>query len=230
MKKIVTKEPQYQICVDLAEKDGAAQLGLMTNQVWQYDPKRLTFVLSRYKFVSKMLAGTKRVVEIGCADAFGTRIVAAEVGKLTALDFDPIFIEDAARRQNPKWKFECIVHDILDGPPPGTFDAAFSLDVLEHIHAENEDKFVKNIVASLTRHGVLIVGSPSINSLGYASPPSRRGHVNCKDHKQLKALFSKYFNNVFIFSMNDEVVHTGFYPMAHYLIAVCCSPKTRKKA
>jgi hypothetical protein len=25
--------------------------------------------------------------------------------------------------------------------------------------------------------------------------------------------------------MNDEVVHTGFYPMAHYLIAVCCGKK-----
>jgi hypothetical protein len=27
---------------------------------------------------------------------------------------------------------------------------------------------------------------------------------------------------VFVFSMNDEVVHTGFYPMAHYLLAVAC--------
>ena len=33
-----------------------------------------------------------------------------------------------------------------------------------------------------------------------------------------------HFRNVFIFSMNDEVVHTGFYPMAHYLFALCCHP------
>ena len=25
--------------------------------------------------------------------------------------------------------------------------------------------------------------------------------------------------------MNDEVVHTGFAPMAHYLFAVCCQKK-----
>jgi hypothetical protein len=31
----------------------------------------------------------------------------------------------------------------------------------------------------------------------------------------------RYFHAVFLFSMNDEVVHTGFAPMAHYLIAVC---------
>jgi hypothetical protein len=30
----------------------------------------------------------------------------------------------------------------------------------------------------------------------------------------------------FLFSMNDEVVHTGFAPVAHYLFAVCCQKKT----
>jgi len=28
----------------------------------------------------------------------------------------------------------------------------------------------------------------------------------------------RHFHNVLIFSMNDEVVHTGFYPMAHYFV------------
>lgn len=31
----------------------------------------------------------------------------------------------------------------------------------------------------------------------------------------------------FLFSMNDEVVHTGYYPMAHYLIAVGIGPKIK---
>jgi hypothetical protein len=26
--------------------------------------------------------------------------------------------------------------------------------------------------------------------------------------------------------MNDEVVHTGYYPMAHYLIAICATPRS----
>jgi len=34
-----------------------------------------------------------------------------------------------------------------------------------------------------------------------------------------------YFANVFIFSMNDEVVHTGFGKMSHYNIALCCGPR-----
>jgi len=49
--------------------------------------------------------------------------------------------------------------------------------------------------------------------------------VNCKSGPQLKSLLQNYFEHVFLFSMNDEVVHTGYYPMAHYLIAVCCGKK-----
>ena len=47
-------------------------------------------------------------------------------------------------------------------------------------------------------------------------------HVNCKDQRDLKELMRRYFHNVYAFSMNDEVVHTGFYPMAHYLLGVAC--------
>ncbi len=74
----------------------------------------------------------------------------------------------------------------------------------------------------------LIIGTPSIESQVYASRESRLGHINCKSHKTLKALMAAYFRNVFIFSMNDEVVHTGFHPMAHYLFALCCSKRPVK--
>ncbi len=35
---------------------------------------------------------------------FGTRIVQAEVGKLTAIDFDPVFIADVNKRMVPRWR------------------------------------------------------------------------------------------------------------------------------
>ena len=38
-------------------------------------------------------------------------------------------------------------------------------------------------------------------------------------------LLEGHFDNVFLFSMNDEVVHTGFHPLAHYLFAVCAGRK-----
>lgn len=226
-KKILktTKECQYQRLLELQNKKGLTSLGLMTSQVWHDDPKRLLFYLARYKFVSKMLSGKKKVLEVGCGDAFGTRIVHQEVGFICAVDFDPLFVEDVNERMENKWGFECKAHDMLSGPVEGGFDAAYSLDVIEHVPKELEKLFLVNISRSLDTNGVLIIGTPNIQSQVYASPLSKEGHVNCKDHNDLKKLMQNFFHNVFVFSMNDEVVHTGFYPMAHYLYALCVGKK-----
>jgi hypothetical protein len=69
------------------------------------------------------------------------------------------------------------------------------------------------------------LGMPSVQSQPYASPLSKAGHVNCKDATDFRNLMMEYFHHVFVFSMNDEVVHTGFSPMANYLIAVCFEQK-----
>lgn len=217
-----TKEPQYDLLFDVKRKHGISRLGIMVNESWNQDPKRTLFTLSRYKFVAKMLSGKRNVLEVGCADAFGTRLVQQEVTHMTAVDFDPVFIQDVKERMNPHWPLECFVHDMLQGPVPGSFDAIYSLDVLEHINPESEKRFIENTLVSLAKSGVMIIGMPSLESQEHASPQSRAGHVNCKSGNQLKALMRKYFENVFIFSMNDEVVHTGYYPMAHYLLALCC--------
>src|SRR5436305_1070620 len=105
-----TREPQYQFEVDMALRDGLSRFGIMSNQTWRDDPRRLVFLLSRYKFVAKMLGG-------------------------------------------------------------------------------------------------------------------KAGHVNCKDGKEYKQVMLRHFENVFLFSMNDEVIHTGFHPMAHYLFALCAGRK-----
>jgi 2-polyprenyl-3-methyl-5-hydroxy-6-metoxy-1,4-benzoquinol methylase len=221
-----TREPQYNLVFDVADKHGIARFGLMANESWNQDPRRTVFTLARYKFVSKMLAGRARVLEIGCADAFGTRIVQQTVGQVTAVDFDPVFIADAKARMNPHWPFETFVHDLLAGPVPGTFDALYALDVLEHIEPAVEDAFLANAVASLGPTGVAIFGMPSLESQAYASPQSKAGHVNCKTGEALKATLEKHFHTVFVFSMNDEVVHTGYLRMANYVIGVCSHPRS----
>ena len=220
-----TKEKQYQVMLEYRRQRGLESLGLMTSQAWYDDPKRLTFTLARYKFVAKMLAGRAHVLEVGCADAFGTRIVVQEVKKLTAVDFDPLFVKDANERMSDRWKFECRVHDMLDGPVQGSFDGMYALDVLEHIDASREEAFMRNKTAPLSREGAVIIGMPSLESQIYASEVSKEGHVNCKSMPDLKATMQRYFHNVFMFSMNDEVVHTGYYRMSHYLLAVCCGKR-----
>jgi 2-polyprenyl-3-methyl-5-hydroxy-6-metoxy-1,4-benzoquinol methylase len=221
------KEEQYKLLFEVIESTGLNKFGPMVNQSWQQDPKRLLFTLARYKFVSKVLEGSERVLEIGCADAFGTRLVQQTTGEVTATDFDPIFIDDVNERMNPEWKMKTKVHDFLVSGLPESFDGVFCLDVLEHIEMSQEETFMRHVTDSLGENGVFVAGMPSLESQKYASPQSLAGHVNCKAGDDLKKLMKEHFHNVFIFSMNDEVVHTGFKPMAQYLLAVCCSKRSK---
>ena len=216
-------EKQNQVLLEIAKQLGRQKLGLMANMRWHHDPKHLLFMLARYKFVAKLLSGKESILEVGCGDAFGSKIVKQEVNHLTVSDVDPIFIKDAKETQiDDLQNFEAFVHDFVKKPMKGTFDGIYMLDVFEHIDPDSEDIFVLNILKSLSSDGVLIVGIPSLESQKYASEASKLGHVNCKNADNLRKYFKRHFANVFLFSMNDEVVHTGFFPMAHYLIAVCC--------
>lgn len=220
------KEPQYQELIQRQQTKGIARMGLMSSQVYFDDPKRLSFVLARYKFVAKMLSGKGRVCEVGCADAFGTPLVAKEVGKMNAVDFDALFLEDAKARTDPELGIDFFQHDVIQGPlPDGKYDGVYACDVFEHIEPSAEGTFLQNLIASLLPHGVLVLGIPSLESQKYASKQSLEGHVNCKSGQDFKDLMQRYFYNVFLFSMNDEVVHTGFHKMAHYLFVVCCEAK-----
>jgi SAM-dependent methyltransferase len=190
------------------------------------DPRRFGFMLARHKFVAKMCSGFGRVLEIGCQEGLGSIVVSQEVKKLVSVDYYRPHLENAVNRLGGRLKnVEFRGHDILDGPIKEQFDGAFSMDVLEHIDPAQEGTFMKNIADSLQAKGVFVVGSPSLESQAYASPGSRTGHINCKSGEDLRKLAAQYYDHVFMFGMNDEVLHTGFLPMAHYLIALCVSPK-----
>jgi 2-polyprenyl-3-methyl-5-hydroxy-6-metoxy-1,4-benzoquinol methylase len=221
--KDVTMEPQYDRLVEVERQHGRQPLGLMMNQAWYDDPKRLTFTFARYKFAARMFAGAENVLEVGCGDAFASRIVQQDVKRLSITDFDPLFIADARSRQVDGWRFaDLFVHDILREPIPGQYDGIYALDVLEHIEPSDEDRFLTHMITALAPHGTMLIGMPSLESQIYASPISKAGHVNCQSLPQLKATMERYFTNVFMFCMNDEVLHTGYHKMAHYLFALCC--------
>ena len=174
-----------------------------------------------------MLAGKDKVLEIGCGDAFGLPVVKQTVGSVHGIDFEPLIIEDAKNRFEEEGMegITLSVHDIIEEPVHDRFDAAYSLDVIEHIRPEKEEIFMTNICASLKEHAVCIIGTPNITADKFASEYSRKGHVNLKSAETLNQLMRLYFYNVFDFSMNDEVVHTGYAPMAHYLLCLGAGKK-----
>ena len=121
--------------------------GGMSKHAYEDDPKRLCFHLARYKHTAKLLEGFDRVLEVGCADGFGTRIVRQHVDHLTAIDPDRRSIEEARQAASPAWPIEFVCADVRDAAPgffpladdlPGWvgFDAVYALDVLEHIRCD----------------------------------------------------------------------------------------------
>jgi hypothetical protein len=224
-KKDTTREPRCERPVGPGDHIGLTPLGLMTNEIWHDDPRRLGTLLSRYKFVAKMLSGRRDVGEVCCGDAFGLRAVLQEVDKVTVYNFDSLLIARIRQRFSERCPITARLHDIVAGPLPQLHDGLYSLDVLERVPRQDEDAYLVNLRGSLTDDGVLIIGLPSLESQSDASLQGSPGYANCKSGPEIKALLGNYFTNVFLFSMNDEVVHTGLCPMPHYLLAVCCGKK-----
>ncbi|MDQ3000790.1 MAG: class I SAM-dependent methyltransferase [Fibrobacterota bacterium] len=217
--KEAAKEKQNQSQLDVYFSRPPRPMGPWTSHIWRNDPRHLAFMLARYKFVAKMLEGMKSAIEVGCGDAFGTPIVAQTVKRVHCIDFESNLFEDnQARNERENITFEIL--DICNQIPKDKFEAAYSMDVIEHVPAAIEERLMTNVCAALLQHSVFIMGTPNITASQYASPASMEGHINLKGGHELKTLMGKYFHNVFLFSMNDEVVHTGYFPMSHYLIAM----------
>ena len=206
-------------------------LGPWSSYSLNTDPKHLVFVLSRYKFVSKMMSNCKRILEIGCGDGVGAPIIAQskKIENLVCIDWDKRNIEGNRRRlskSQKKIKFE--MHDINKSSflflNEFQFDGAFMIDVIEHVEPNKELEFMKNICNSLSNSGILITGTPNITSAQWASPQSNAQHINLKSQESLAELMRANFQQVFSFGMNDEVLHTGFGPMSHYIWTIAINP------
>ena len=201
------------------------RLGRATAQGYVHDPRAICFIASRYKFVSKMLADVDIALEVGCGDAFGGAIVAQTVKRLICTDIDPETLEANRDRCRFFSNMQFAFHDFREAPYPERVRAIYLVDVIEHIFASEEPRFMRNLVGTLNADGFILIGTPNDTAQQYASIHSREGHVNTKTHAALRQLGAVYFRNVFMFSMNDEVVHTGFGPMAHYLWMLGVGPR-----
>ena len=190
------------------------------------DPKRLGFVLSRYKFSAKMACQKGSVLELGCGFGIGAPILAERAEKYVGIDLDEPAVL-AAQRTFPADKYEFVYDDFM-GKEYGKFDAVISLDVAEHILPEFQAIYFDTIFKNMKEDGICVIGTPNITSSPYASECSKMGHVNMFSQERLVSVMKGYFHQVFPFGMNDEIAHTGYAPMAHYLMCVGCHKRESK--
>ena len=206
-------------------KPNSLKLGPYFSYQMFHTPRHMLFTLARYKFAAKLLPHERntKVLELGCQEGIGTIMLAEGGQQVLGLDFDKeaiLYANKNIKKDNIEFRCANFI-----GKRFGQFRSVVSLDVIEHIQPKLEDDFLKTFCMNLDQSGFALIGTPNITTKQYASKYSKAGHVNLYSAERLDNLLRKYFDNVFIFGMNDEVVHTGFYPMCHYIMALACGLK-----
>lgn len=199
-------------------------MGDYCSYIMRRTPRRMLHCLSYYKFAARMLQRGRGVVDIGCNEGTGTYLLEKEVGDAYGVDFDEGAIA-SARRNFPEMSDRFIAEDIRHFSKNRLFGGATCFDVIEHIEQKNENEFLGSITSLLDANGTLVIGTPSKISQEFASAVSKKGHINIYDHVRLKRVLKQFFHHVFLFSANDELVHTGFHDLAHYFLCVCSIKK-----
>lgn len=197
---------------------------------WSYnfrnDPKRLGFVLSRYKFAAKIACEGADVLELGASEGIGATILGENAKSYCGVDLDEQAISTAqANLQEEKFRF---IHTDFMGKELGKYSAVVSLDVIEHIDPLYEEMFFQTVVDNLSDEGICVIGTPNIEAAEHASLASKIGHINLYTQERLKKSLSKWFYQVFPFGMNDETLHTGFSAMSHFIICVAFHKRQEK--
>jgi len=199
-------------------------LGQHLSYHFLHTPRSVLYTMSHYKFAAKLIGAPRKVLDVGCGEGAGTWLLAKECGKAVGIDFDQDAVDIACRNWNEdRISFES--GDFLESDVQ-PLDAVVAFDVIEHILPEHIDAFHAKVGQSLQHDGIAVFGTPNITADKFASPVGRAGHVNMYSGEKLEEEMRRYYHHVFLFGANDEVIHTGFLPMAHYLVAVGC----RKRA
>ena len=213
------------VAEELMQEVPEVNLGRYASFWFHKTPRRVLHCMSYYKFASKLIGKGKRVLDVGCNEGLGTFLVGKECGFAKGVDFDEDAIAQAQKNfEEPFVEFEA--GDFLKNEDIGNWDAVINFDVIEHILPEHAHDFIEGIAKELTPEGLCVIGTPSKISQDFASEVSKKGHINIYSHERLEAEMREHFEFVFMFAANDEVVHTGYLPLAHYFITVGCKKKS----
>lgn len=193
-------------------------------QFVQEDLLRFCIRLARYKFIARLIKKTDSVLEVGCGSGLGSIFLSQHCSHVTGIDIKTTEIKEATAL-NKRKNVSFIVQDFFNMQDGESYDVLVALDVIEHLSEEQGILFIEKAAKQLKSNGVLIIGTPSIYSYPYQSKLSKASHIKCYDLKELEILIEDKFCRTISFSMNDELVHTGYYKMAWYYFVLAFLPR-----
>ena len=185
--------------------------------------------LARYKFPAKMLSASDCVVDLACGTGMSSYFYAHSCKAVHGIDIDDRRAEWAvyeAACDNLTFHRGDILK-LTPGDMPETLSAITMVDAIEHFSLEDGEAVLANCAALLRQSQVdgarmMIIGTPSVHSAPYRASHNKDHHLHEYDPAELRRVVERHFSRTLQFSMNDEVVHTGFDKLAwfFYVIAI----------
>lgn len=183
------------------------------------NPLMLMIKLARYKFYSKMMNEKDVVLDLGCGQGISTNFYSKFCKYVYGVDLLSEFIEP----KNINIKF---IKKNIQNVKKSDFRKKITFislnDVIEHFSKKKGEKILKICKSILSKKGdVLMIGTPSKYSAKYRSSQSKKQHIYEYKPEELKNICEKHFDRVFQFSMNDEVINTGFSKLSWFNFFIC---------
>jgi len=144
-------------------------------------------------YVIRRLGGSRRVLDVGCGTGYGSAMVASHAGEVVGIDSSEEAVARAkARHRLDNLKFVAMPATDVNFPDE-SFDAAYSIQVMEHI--EEVELHLSEVVRVLRPGGRFVVATP--NRLTYSPDGLHNAfHIREYDQGELEALLTSFFPEV----------------------------------
>jgi len=188
------------------------------------NPLMACIKLARYKFVAKMLSRNDVVLDLGCGNGLSSYFFSKSCKKVIGMDAYTDISAIGKKMTSNNLNF--VKHDILKPPPPDILQEKISvitaIDVIEHFYRDDAEVIIQAHSQLIPKNGMMIIGTPNKHSRKYRSKKSKDSHFYEYEPEELREICGKFFGRTLLFSMNDEVVHTGFDKLAwfFYVLAI----------
>ena len=114
--------------------------------------------LGRYFLASDILKNYSNVLDVACADGYGTKILSQNVVNVIGVDRNKKYLNVAQKKYNSNnIEYKCI--DLDSDSINGSYDGIVCFETLEHL--KYPDNFLKNLYDILDENGIIIMSIPN---------------------------------------------------------------------
>ena len=116
--------------------------------------------LGRYFLAADVLKGFNKVLDVACADGYGTGLLSKNVSKIVGVDRNKDYLEIAQKKYGDEnIEFKCI--DVDTSEITDMYDGIVCFETLEHL--KHPEVLLRNLYKILSEDGVLLLSIPNSN-------------------------------------------------------------------